>query len=67
MYNVIIATCNVKSIIRTSISDTGYVHFNVNRSFPEKSSVDLGVTETHTTKSFSNNNLLLLDFVIMPF
>ncbi|KAL0127443.1 hypothetical protein PUN28_005619 [Cardiocondyla obscurior] len=46
----------------TSISDTGYVHFNVSRSFPEKSSEDLGVTETHTTRSFSNNNLLLFDF-----
>lgn len=54
-------------MLYTSMSDTGYVHFNVNRSFPEKSSVDLGVTETHTTRSFSNNSLLLLDFVIMPF
>lgn len=56
-----------KLILHTSMSDTGYVHFNVNRSFPEKSSVDLGVTETHTTKSFSSNSLLLFDFVIMPF
>lgn len=50
----------------TSMSDTGYVHFNVSRSLPEKSSTDLGATDTHTTRSFSKSSLLLFDFVIMP-
>lgn len=49
------------------MSDTGYVHLRVSRSLPEKSSADLGATETHTTRSFKSNSLRLLDFVIMPF